>query len=176
MRHDIELARMLIGTIFAALLTLPGVPAPGHAQSAAAREVKLEVRGDGLAPTALTAGDLASLPRVEVRATAHGNTALFSGVRMADMLRLAGVPIDSVRGRRAALYVLVSAADGYSAVFSLGELAPDLTGRMALLADQRDGAPLDDEEGPLRLVLPDESRPTRWVRQVTSISVRQAKP
>ena len=87
---------------------------------------------------------------------------------------LAGVPIDSVRGGRTARYVVASAADGYRVVFSLAELAPDLTGRVVLLADERDGKALAGDEGPLRLVLPDDTRPTRWIRQLTSLTVRQA--
>lgn len=64
----------------------------------------------------------------------------------------------------------------YRVVFSLAELAPDLTGRVVLLADARDGKPLASDEGPLRLVLPDDARPTRWIRQITSLAVRQAAP
>ena len=120
--------------------------------------------------------DLARLPRVEVRATEHGRASTFSGVSVAAVLRLAGVPVDSVRGRRAARYVLALAADDYRAAFSLAELAPDLSGRDALLVDRRDGAPLPAAEGPLRLVVPGDRRPARWVRQVTTLVVREGEP
>jgi hypothetical protein len=146
----------------------------GNAQTPEA--AVLEVQRDSLPGRVVTAADLASLSRLEVRATAHGTTSTFAGVVLADVLRLVGVPIDSVRGRRVADYVVVTAADGYRAVFSLGELAPDLTGRVVLLADQRDGKPLPEAEGPLRLVLPDERRPTRWVRQVRRLTIRRATP
>jgi hypothetical protein len=43
-----------------------------------------------------------------------------------------------------------------------------------LLADRRDGQPLAAAEGPLRLVVPDEKRHARWVRQVRSCTVRRA--
>ena len=36
---------------------------------------------------------------------------------------------------------------------------------VVLLADHRDGQPLSTAEGPLRLVVPDEKRHARWVRQ-----------
>jgi hypothetical protein len=69
-------------------------------------------------------------------------------------------------------YVLVvEAADGYRASFSLGEVDPELTGRTVLLADLRNGAPLEGDLGPLRLVVPDDRRPARWVRQVTAVRV-----
>ena len=33
---------------------------------------------------------------------------------------------------------------------------------------------LDENEGRMRIVIPDEKRHARWVRRVTSISVREA--
>lgn len=35
--------------------------------------------------------------------------------------------------------------------------------------DRKDGKPLSTEEGPLRLVVPDEKRRARWIRQVTGV-------
>jgi len=137
---------------------------------------QIEVRRDSAAGQPLSAAALAKLPHVEVRATEHGRAGVFRGVPLAAALRLAGVPVDSVRGARAAIYVLVSAADGYRALFSLAELAPGLGGREVLLADERDGRPLAADEGPFRLVVPGDGRPTRWVRQVTTLSVRTGAP
>jgi hypothetical protein len=147
-----------------------------HAQSRAAR---LEVRVEGAAPKVLTATELARLPRVEVRAEEHGRAGRFGGVRLADVLRLAGAPMDSVRGRRATLVVIALAADGYRVAFSLAELASGLgarDGAEVLVADTRDGAPLDEAQGPLRLVVPGDGRPTRWIRQLTTLTVRSAEP
>ena len=73
-----------------------------------------------------------------------------------------------------ALYLLVEAADGYRVVFALPELDPAFTERVVLLADHRDGQPLTPAEGPLRLVVPDEKRQARWVRQVGSGTVHRA--
>jgi hypothetical protein len=73
------------------------------------------------------------------------------------------------------LYVLVKARDGYAAVFALPEFDAGFTDRVILLADRRDGHPLDAVEGPLRLVVPDEKRRARWVRQVIDIQVLWAK-
>jgi hypothetical protein len=72
--------------------------------------------------------------------------------------------------------VLVSAADGYKVVFSMGELDVGLRERSILLADHSDGQPLDPREGPLRLIVPDEDLQSRSVRRVTSISVRRVEP
>ena len=48
----------------------------------------------------------------------------------------------------------------------MSELESDLTDKVILLADQRDGKSLFKEEGILRLVVPDEKKQARWVRQV----------
>ena len=154
--------------LLAAALLSTAVITPAAAQ--------LEVRGDSLPARVFTAAEVAALPHAEVRATEHGGTSTFSGVPLDSLLRRAGVPVDSVRGRRVADYVVVLAADGYRAVFSLAELDPGLGGRAVLVADRRDGQPLGAAEGPLRLVVPGDGRPTRWVRQVTTLVVRRASP
>lgn len=111
------------------------------------------------------------LPRHAVEATAHGRTLHCEGVALVDLLRAAGAMPDALRGPHLARYVLVTARDGYRAVFSLAELDPSLGNNAAVLADRCDGEALGDEAGPLRLVAPAESRPARWVRQVESIAV-----
>ena len=75
-----------------------------------------------------------------------------------------------------ALYLLVEAADGYRVIFALPELDPAFTERVVLLADHRDGQPLSTAEGPLRLVVPDEKRHARWVRQVGSCTAAPRDP
>jgi len=40
-----------------------------------------------------------------------------------------------------------------------------------ILADHRDGKPLDAHEGPLRIVVPGDKRGARWIRGVTSLEV-----
>ena len=69
--------------------------------------------------------------------------------------------------------LLVQAADGYRAVFSLAELDPALTSNPVLLADTRDGRPPDSVKGPWRVVVVSDKRPARWVRGVTVLTVRR---
>lgn len=119
----------------------------------------------------IDAATLAGLPREAVIATAHGKTLHCQGVSLATLLRAAGaLPAGPLRDARLANYVLVGARDGYRAVFSLAELEPTLGNHKAVLVDRCDGKPLDDQDGPLRLIAPEESRPARWVRQVQSIT------
>lgn len=66
---------------------------------------------------------------------------------------------------------MVEAADGDRAVFSIPELDPAFTDRVVLLADRREGKPLDEKAGPLRIVAPGEKRHSRWVRQVVALKM-----
>jgi hypothetical protein len=52
----------------------------------------------------------------------------------------------------------VEAADGYRVVIALPELDPAFTDKQILLAFLKDGKPLNDKEGPYRIVIPDEKR------------------
>lgn len=121
---------------------------------------------------ALDPASLASLPHSPVTASAHGQTLHCEGVPLTMLLRAAGaLPEQPLRGAALASYVLVDARDGYRVVYALAELEPTLGGSQAMLVDRCDGKPLDEQEGPLRLIAADEARPARWVRQVQSIAV-----
>jgi hypothetical protein len=90
-------------------------------------------------------------------------------------LEKAGVGFgETVRGKRLASYLLVEAADGYRVVMALPELDPAFTDKQVVLAFLKDGKPLDDKEGPYRIVIPDEKRMARWVRQVTTLKIVDA--
>jgi hypothetical protein len=74
----------------------------------------------------------------------------------------------------AASSVLVEAADKYQVVFALPELDSLFTDRVILLADTCDGKPLPEKNGPLQIIVPDEKRHARWVRQVKSLTIVHA--
>ena len=123
-------------------------------------------------PVALDAATLAALPREAVTATAHGKTHACEGVPLVALLRHAGaMPTTELRGKQLARFVRVEARDGYRVVFSLGELDPATGGRRVYVVDRCDGKPLGDEVGPLRLVVPEDARPARWLRQLETITV-----
>ena len=120
----------------------------------------------------LTPAARATLQRHRVDATAHGETLRCEGVSLAALLQSSGAMPDApLRGAHLDRYVLVSARDGYRAVFSLGELDVTLGNRSVYLVDRCDDAPLDADSGPLRLLVPDDARPARGVRQVERITV-----
>jgi hypothetical protein len=71
--------------------------------------------------------------------------------------------------------LVVGAIDGYRVAFALAETDPAFATREIILADMRDGKPLDAKEGPLRVVAPGDKRPARWVRQVSTLRIVAAK-
>jgi DMSO/TMAO reductase YedYZ molybdopterin-dependent catalytic subunit len=139
--------------------------------------VLLTVGGEVATPLKLTAADLAKLPHRSLTSRTHdGKAASFDGIELGDVLKLAGVKFgEQLRGRDLALFLVVGAADGYRAVFALPELDHAFSDRIILLADRRDGKPLAEKEGPLRIVVPDEKREGRWVRQVITLTIHRAE-
>jgi hypothetical protein len=144
--------------------------------SARAADAELTVVDAAGKAHAFTASDIAQLPQRTLRAKAHGVENEFSGVSLVDLLQAAGVEFgEKLRGARACDAVVVDAADGYRSVFMLLEIDPGTTDKTVLVADKKDGKPLDEKEGPLRLVAPDEKRPVRWQRMVKMIRIVNLK-
>ena len=67
--------------------------------------------------------------------------------------------------------LLIEAADSYKVVFALAELDTDFSDRQIILADKRDGQPLDTSRVPGRIVRPGDKRPPHWIRLVTSCKI-----
>jgi DMSO/TMAO reductase YedYZ molybdopterin-dependent catalytic subunit len=155
---------------------LSSVVALGQTAETLSTAILLTVDGEVATPLKLTAADLAKLPRRSVSAKGHAEKeSTFEGVELAEVLKLAGVKLgEQLRGKELALYLIVGAVDNYRAVFALPELDHGYTDRVIVLADRRDGKPLSEKEGPLRIVVPDEKREARWVRQVISLTIRRA--
>ena len=121
----------------------------------------------------LSRADVEAMPHAKVTASDHGSSPVnFEGVTLKSVLEKAGVTFgESMKGKRLASCLLVEAADGYRAVIALPELDPAFTDKQTVLAFLRDGKPLDEKEGPYRIVIPDEKRMARWVRQVTTLKI-----
>jgi DMSO/TMAO reductase YedYZ molybdopterin-dependent catalytic subunit len=122
--------------------------------------------------TVVHTADFAALPRDSVRWSEHGTSHMYSGVRLTDLVKRVGVPMDSLHGHDLTKRVVVEAADHYRVVFALGELAPGIGSRMVLVADEQDGQPLPPAAGPLRLIVPADGKGARCVRQVIALRVR----
>jgi DMSO/TMAO reductase YedYZ molybdopterin-dependent catalytic subunit len=69
------------------------------------------------------------------------------------------------------LIVLIRGNDGYTVCFSLAELLPDIGNQVVWVALDQDGQPLSAKDGPVRLVVPADVKPGRWVHAVSEIRV-----
>lgn len=151
----------------------------GAAGANAQAEDYLDLRGDVPNPRRIDTSELKKLPRVETRTTdPHdpGKEIIYSGTPLVEVLKAGGLRLDSDTARireTVAITVLVEATDGYRAVFALAELDPELTDRVILLANTKDGQPLPPNEGAVRVIVPGEKRPARWVRQVRALTVHK---
>ena len=100
----------------------------------------------------------------------------FKGVALIELLEKAGVTTGAkLRGENLAKYILIQAADGYEAIYSLPEIDPEFTDQVILLATEKDGQPLGNGEGPFRIIAPNDKKQARWIREVRSIKVAFAR-
>lgn len=127
---------------------------------------------DGQSRT-LSAQAFAALPHVTIHVQERSGPAEFAGVPVSALTALVGAPQgEALRGPAAAMVVVVTAADGYRSALALAETDASVRDQQVILADRRDGKPLDAKEGPLRLVVEADKRPLRSARQVTGLEVR----
>jgi len=127
------------------------------------------------APVALSAADFRNLPHISI--TVHNGEAnrdeTYSGVALTTLLAMVNTPIGKAFQEEALSYVLAAGANHF-AILSLAEIDPNIHDRQqVLVADARNGQPLI-ESGPLQLIVPEDTRPVRWVPKLHSISVQTA--
>jgi hypothetical protein len=67
--------------------------------------------------------------------------------------------------------VVVQGDDGYTACFGLADLLPEFGAKEVYIALDKDGGPLPDGDRPIRLIVPSEKRPARWVFGIEVIRV-----
>ncbi len=125
----------------------------------------------------LLPADLSKLGRQEVKTKDHdGKASTYAGILLRDILLLADAKFGKdFRGPQLGNYLLVEAVDGYKAVFGAAELESAFTDRPVVLADSKDGKPLPDTHGPWQIIVPDDKKHGRWVRQVTALKLKNAR-
>jgi DMSO/TMAO reductase YedYZ molybdopterin-dependent catalytic subunit len=81
------------------------------------------------------------------------------------------------KNHRVGFAIIVRARDGYTAAFSLAELAPDLGNAKVWLALDADGKPLPANDGPVRLIVPGDGGEhyRRWIFAIQSITIVDGK-
>ena len=97
----------------------------------------------------------------------------YSGVRLADILGPLKVPVgDGLRGEALAICFIATGSDGYKVALSIAELDPAFHPGEVIVADALNGKPLAPDIGPLRLVVTEDKRPARAVRNLVSIELK----
>jgi DMSO/TMAO reductase YedYZ molybdopterin-dependent catalytic subunit len=155
------LARVAAAIVAAALL----------AGSAAAQSPSLALDGKVKQPQHFTVDDLKKLPVQHTDVTYQTDrgpvTANFTGVLLWSLIGAAGGLDDSEKNAAVRHAIRVTAKDGYVMVTSTGEIEPELGGKPALVAYERDGKLLDD----FRIVMPGDKHGARNVRDVVTITL-----
>jgi hypothetical protein len=115
------------------------------------------------------------------RGTAHHSTC----IALVDLLHASGIvtqlkmdPNADPHTKHAPLRMTVTAhaTDGYAVLFSLGELLPEIGHRAVWIALDEDDEPLPSKDGPVKLIVPDDTKPARWIHGVNELSVDEAAP
>lgn len=140
-------------------------------------ESYLTVDGEVLNPLKMYRADMLKMEHVEVKTTGmDGVERVYQGVRLLDVLKLAGVTLGKeLRGENLTKYLLLTAVDGYEVIYALAEVDTGFTDQTIILAYKVDGLPLPAGEGPFRIIAPNEKRPARWIRELRSIQVLFSK-
>ena len=126
----------------------------------------------------LKVANLKAMPRTAV--TVHNEHAkadeTYVGVRLADVLAKMGAPLGhDLRGAALCGYLVATGSDGYVAVIALAEVDPSFHPGEVLVADTMNGAPMDSKSGPFKLIVTEDKRPARWVRNLVNIELKSAK-
>lgn len=142
-----------------------------------AQAPQITVTGDIPTSLTLTADDLAKLPRdTATIPDPKGNKVVYEGVSLREVLKKAGVPTGKdLRGKALTTYVLAKAHDDYQVIFTLGEIDEQFGNQVILLADKRDGKPLEGNQGPFRLICPNDKEGARSVRMLEVLEVKRLK-
>src|SRR5262249_52355682 len=144
-------------------------PALAFAQERSLVSTRVAVTGEVQKQLSLGVDELRAVAQRRGAATS-GN---YGGLLLTSLLAQAGIPEDAPLAVRRT-YVIARATDGYPAVFSWAELFNTAIGRGVLVAYERDGAPLRDDEGRIALVSSADERPgPRHVKWLNRIEVRR---
>jgi len=152
-------------TVLAAVCTMASA-------SAASAQTSIDVVGlnGGKASVSLQGLERRSVTTVD-RA---GIKTIHEGVLLRDVLARANVPLgDELRGTALARAVVATAVDGYQVAYAIAEIDAAFNDHLVLIVDRRNGQPLLPDSGPLQIVVPQDKRPARWIRQVIALEVKQ---
>jgi hypothetical protein len=123
----------------------------------------------------LSPADFKALPHTS--GTFHNpytnETEIYSGVPLEDLLSKLNAPFGrELHGAALACYIVATGADGYKVILALAEIDPALHPGIVLVADAMSGHMLDPDSGPYVLIVTEDRRPARQVRNLVSIELK----
>ncbi len=165
--------RIFAIALFASLLALAQNPGLAPVRGS---EATITISGAVEKSVTISMTDLSNMPHRSVSIRDRtGMVTKFDGVPLQSLLELAGLHFgNGLKGDRLAAFLLVEAADDYRVVIALPELDSSMTDDVVLLASHRDGQPLSPSEGPFQIIVPQDKKRSRWVRQVKALRVLHA--
>jgi hypothetical protein len=115
---------------------------------------------------------LGEMVKVEIKINEDGQVVTYSGVPLATLLEAQAKNAGTMAGLRALSdsVLLVRGTDGYQAAVSAA-VAMDPKGERFLLTLTRNGKPLETGQGPVRLIVPNDPKHVRWVKDVATIRI-----
>lgn len=131
-------------------------------------------------PAAYTLTDKAATTQtVNFGSGSGAQTHTYTGAPLWTVLNDAGLQLDAAQKNDVLnRYVLATGADGYKAVFALGELHPEFGNKPSLVAyaETLNGvsAPLNGTDGPFRVTAPGDVKGGRYVSQLVRLEVRRS--
>lgn len=161
-------------------LAQDSTPAAGTAASATTAANSIQLTGI-VGNVTLTVDDLKALPNESVDVTFMSGSGeqkhSFTGTSLYGVLEHVGLPFpEGVKNPMLKTYLVVTANDGYQVVIAGGELDPAFGNVPMLLAWEQDGAALEGTDGPIRLVVPGDTKGGRYVSGIVSIEVLTIDP
>jgi hypothetical protein len=184
MRNEFCSRGMIRFALIAALVAVPAGLAAQQDSMAMPRATAPAAKADVLTITAgpgqrgvFTLATLKDLAHQTVTIFDHHTKAneRYSGVQLMDLLAKLGVPHgEALHGKALTDYVVATGSDGYRSVVALAEIDPEFHPGMVLVADAMDGKPLG-ATGPFRLIVSEDKRPARSVRNLVSIELKAAE-
>jgi hypothetical protein len=155
------------------IFTLIGVPYLIQAQ-VTGKAALIRVGGEVTQPFTLSDVEFSAFKKTVVnRKDKDGSNHVYSGAILSDVLLKAGAALGKdLKGGNLNKCLLIEAVDGYQVVFALAELDQAFTDRVIILANEMDGKPLPVADGPFRIIVQDEKKPARCIKQVVGMYVK----
>jgi hypothetical protein len=147
-----------------------------HDHAPAPASTKLTLTIDGKATT-LSVAELQAMPQKTV--TVHNEHTkmeeTYTGVLLGDLLAKYGFPVGIATHRKMVRsYLVAEGTDKYWVLFSVTEVESSEHSGEVIVATSMGGKPLGDD-GQFKLIDNGDKKPQRWVRNLSSITVKSAE-